>query len=142
MSSAVVEDDYQLMIMGKGKNFVKQVADVFEAAEEAFRRVRLPTAKHKLNFLASTGKWQRDFPRGAAGVRYRVQSTRNLGVDFTLGKRRRTTVASARLEKVAAKKVKFKIMTKYGVRTRVPVMTVINSATTYGWGVSGPPQLS
>ena len=114
------------------------MAKADKAATEAFADADLPVSVSKLNLLSSCAKTTELFlAKRPARRSALVNTARNLGVDFTLGPRRRTTVFNSRLIKALPKAVKIKKLLSTGAKTRRFAVTVVGSAIKYGCGVVG-----
>ena len=89
---AVVADDYQIMLTGDAEAIAEQLVEIDGTINDAFRELSLPVARAKLAVLASSAASVRVIAKRAPHLSVAVvSSSRNLGIDFTLKKKRRVT---------------------------------------------------
>ena len=100
---------------------------------DTFTRWQLPVANQKLVLVQSsrrrTGAQRR--------TRLAVRSGRNLGVDFTLQRRRVTKVFDKRFRLAAARVRKLRQLRAAGARVDHLLGPMLNSSATYGVGCLG-----
>ena len=131
--TAVVADDYQVMVCRHKDQAVRVAFAAHDAVKKAFRDAKLPLADSKVAFLSSDKEAGDELCAIAPCLHgRRKQVARNLGIDFTLGKVRRTAVFDARLKKVAKRFLKLRRMRNAGAPMPTYVVSCINSAQTYG----------
>ena len=110
---AVVADDYQFTIMGKPASIAQGAAKLNKAVTAEFDRLKLPRDNGKLMTLTTSNAVDVALKAAAPELRSAVvTSSRNLGIDFTLRRRRVTRVFEARLGKVKRNLIKLRQVLK------------------------------
>ena len=138
--AAVVADDYQILVCRPREQAIRITLMAHNAARKAFAAVGLPVSAKKQVLLASDESVTKDTADADATLGdSRRKTARNLGVDFTLGKKRYTAVFAARALKTRKKIIKLKTMRGTGVDTSHYVVSLVNSATPTAATVLAPP---
>ena len=143
--TAVVADDYQILSMDdtpppctKNKMAVNIQAEATATALKAFSDLDLSVAINKLATLATDTRTADDLISIVRSLKKSVaRHARNLGVDFTLRKARRTSTFTARLSKATQKADRLVKARRRGVGTGQYARALLNSATCWGAAVTG-----
>ena len=136
--TATVADDLQIMVATSKDRIGKVAADTYRTITSVYRVLLLPLSAKKLCALGgrNTSKKQWDqLPREARAAR--VNTARNLGYDFTLGKKRTAKVANARTKSLMGRWTRIIQRRRKGMRTAYLVPTVINAKTCWDADVNG-----
>jgi hypothetical protein len=143
--TAVVADDFQVLAMDasappcqRSRTAAMVQATATTVALSAFRELDLPVAVNKLATLTrdvSTSQILMSLVPALKGSL--VSHARNLGVDYTLGKARRTSTFTARFMKATVKADRLVKARRRGVRTGQYARALINSATCWGAAITG-----
>ena len=131
--AAVVADDYQLLVCKPREQAIRIMLRAHAACTRAFGEVGLPISVKKQVLLTSDESAAQDIADVEPALAdSRRRTARNLGVDYTLGKRRYTLVFAARVHKTSKKFLKIKAMRSVGIDTSHFVVSLVNSSHTYG----------
>ena len=135
---AVVADDFQAQTVGDPDKAAKNVVRTDTVTTRAFGKLDLPIAMKKSIGLVSDIRVSKAIRKRAPMLAKRlVDHGRNLGVDFSLKRRRSVVTMQSRLGKVRMKVSKLASMKKRGGRTTRFVNPCVNSAAAWGVGVLG-----
>ena len=131
--AAVVADDYQLLICKPREQAIRILLRAHAACVKAFNAVGLPVSAKKQILVSSDGTAAADIADADPSLMAsRRQTARNLGIDYTLGRRRYTLVFAGRVHKTKKKFLKIKAIRSVGVDSSHYVVSIINSSHTYG----------
>ena len=109
--SAVVADDYQILVCRPREQAMRITLAAHNATRSVFAAMRLPVSEKKQILMASDELVAKEVAAADATLKKsRRRTARNLGVDFTLGRRRYTAVFAARAFKTRKKIIKLKIV--------------------------------
>ena len=143
--TATVADDYQILVATSAGRRISTTIKVFQAASDAFTHHMLPVAAKKLAALTNRSWSSLEANRLPKSLKKaKTATTRNLGVDFTLGRARRTGVFDARSRNFKGKLKRVIKRRLKGGNTRQAVTNLVNATTCWGCEVIGcsPTQLS
>jgi len=131
--TAVVADDYQILLMGDEKITQVKMVKAHAAAADAFNEAHLPTEGKKMALLATTRTALRGVVARAPhlGVA-QVKTTRNVGYDFTLMKGRSMGIFAARYKKAVVKSKKVIKIKRANIDTRLITTASLNSMVCWG----------
>ena len=136
--TAVVADDFQFLVIRSKDLAISTTLAAHAATRKAFLEAGLPISVKKQVLLGSDEKALAEIVRADETLNgSRRRTARNLGVDFTLGKRRYTMVFAARALKSKKKILKIRTIRAVGVDTSHYVTSLINSGHMYAMDCIG-----
>ena len=134
---AVVADDFQGLTVGRPEEVANDIVTIDNTTTRAFDRLDLPLAiKKSVGMVSDDATSKAISKRSPLLAKRLVGHGRNLGVDFSLKKKRSMVTMQARLVKTRRKVKKLSSLTKFSSTKRF-VSPCVNSAAAWGVGVLG-----